>query len=267
LPVLRAPWDERRVAVAEAISYIGIDVLPNDKRALSLQAVPSLMTYFELIMAKCINRLSNRSSRRSPADFAAELKRLAEEVTVWIGILKLKTFVDLRELTENPDYQVQRQKSLANLTDDMIDVPIIGLINGFNKLPYCFTLQSCYGHFVYDGQENPRNLEPLPDKSVIAEVEYRIAYIVLCIENNPLGNRLFEILKKVPAIDPKNIQFCCAEWFWKKQVNSYALQVEPERFKRKDTAILDHKEALYIEMIRNDFFQRLYELVEKKIKY
>jgi len=40
----------------------------------------------------------------------------------------------------------------------MIDGPIIGLINGFNKLPYCFTLQSCYEHFVYKNlKEKIRN--------------------------------------------------------------------------------------------------------------
>jgi len=60
----------------------------------------------------------------------------------WPGIAKLQTFTELKELAENPHYQVQRQKSLGDLTDDMIDVPIIDLINGFNKLPYCFILQS-----------------------------------------------------------------------------------------------------------------------------
>jgi len=55
---------------------------------------------------------------------------------------------------ENPQYQDQRQKSLADLNNGMIDVPIIGLINDFNRLPFCFTLQSCYGHFVYNGQND-----------------------------------------------------------------------------------------------------------------
>jgi hypothetical protein len=41
-----------------------------------------------------------------------------------------------------------------------------------------------------------------------------------------------------------------------------ALQVEPDRFKRKDTALLDFKEALHIEKIRNTVFIRLYELLE-----
>ena len=140
----------------------------------------------------------------------------------------LETFTELKELAENPNYQVQRQKSLGDLNDDMIDMPIIDLINGFNKLPYCFTLQSCYGHFVYNDQKDSHNFEPMPIKAALRKVEYRIAYIAFCIENSLLGMELFETLKQITAIDPENIQFCCAEWFWKRQVNSYALQVEPQ---------------------------------------
>ncbi len=172
----------------------------------------------------------------------------------------METFTELKELVENPHYQEQRQKSLGDLANDMIDVPIIDLINGFNKLPYCFTLQSCYGHFVYNDQQDSHNFAPLPIKATIAKVEYRIAYIAFCMENSLSGIELFEILKQIPAIDPENIQFCCAEWFWKRQVNSYALQVEPDRFKHQDKAILDYKEALHIEKVRNEFFLRLYEL-------
>jgi hypothetical protein len=174
----------------------------------------------------------------------------------------LETFTELKELAVNQRYQVQREKILFDLTDDMIDMPIIDLINGFNKLPHCFTLQSCYGHFVYNGQKDSHNLEPLPVRDIITKVEYRIAYIAFCIENSLLGRELLESLEEITGIDPENIQFCCAEWFWKKQVNSYALQVEPERFKHKDTAILDFKEALYVEKIRNEFFIRLYEWLE-----
>jgi len=175
---------------------------------------------------------------------------------------KLETFAELKKLAENPHYQVQKQKSLSDLTDDMIDMPIIDLINGYNKLPYCFTLQSCYGYFVCNGQKDTHNLEPLPAKGSIDKIEYRIAYIAFCIENNHLGRTLFEDFKGITAIDPENVQFCCAEWFWKRQVNSYALQVEPDRFKHKDTAIVDFKEALHIEKIRNKFFIRLDELLE-----
>jgi hypothetical protein len=176
----------------------------------------------------------------------------------------LETFTELKELAENLHYRVQKQKTLCDFTDDMIDTPIIDLINGFNKLSYCFTLQSCYGHFVYNGQEDTHNLEPLPEKSTIDKVEYRIAYIAFCIENSHLGKELFWSFKEITAIDPKNVQFCCAEWFWKRQVNSYALQVEPDRFKRKDNAILDYKEALHIERIRIEFFARLAKLFKNR---
>ena len=174
----------------------------------------------------------------------------------------METYTELKEFEENPHYEVQKQKTLCALTDDMIDMPIMDLIKGFNKLPYCFTLQSCYGHFVYDGQRDIHNLEPLPVKRTVDKVEYRIAYIALCIENSLLGRNLFESFIGITAIDPEYVQFCCAEWFWKKQVNSYAMQVEPDRFKRKDTAVVDFKEALHIEKIRNEFFVRLYELTE-----
>jgi hypothetical protein len=94
-------------------------------------------------------------------------------------------------------------------------------------------------------------------------VEYKIAYIAFCIENSDLGKMLFDALKKIANIDPENIQFCGAEWFWERQVNSYALQVEPDRFKFADKAILDYREALKIEKIRNEFFVRLKELLQK----
>ena len=176
----------------------------------------------------------------------------------------METFTELKELVENPHYPVQRQKTLAGLTDDMIDMPIVDLINGFNRLPCCFTLQCCRGHFVRSGQKDSHNLDPLPATNTIGKVEYRIAYIAFCIENSPLGRELFAAFREIPAMDPENVQFCCAEWFWKRQVNSYALQVEPDRFKREDTAILEFREALHIEKIRNEFFARLYKLLENR---
>lgn len=174
----------------------------------------------------------------------------------------METLTELKELAENLYFRVQKQKTLYDLTDDMIDLPIIDLINGFNTLPYCFTLQSCYGHFVLNDQKENHNLAPLPVSGTIEKVVYRIAYIAFCIENIHLGRELFESFKQIVAIDPENIQFCCAEWFWERQVNSYALQVEPDRFNLKDTAMVDFKEALHIEKVRNEFFDRLYELIE-----
>jgi hypothetical protein len=174
----------------------------------------------------------------------------------------LETFTAPKALVNNPHYRDQRQKDLTSLNDVVIDEPISELINAFNKLPYCFTLQSCYGHFIYSGQSDPHNLEPLPLTDTIAEVEYRIAYIAFCIENSNLGRMFFDALREITDIDPENIQFCCAEWFWKRQINSYALQVEPDRFKFEDKVVLDYKEALKIEKVRNEFFVRIKELLK-----
>lgn len=176
----------------------------------------------------------------------------------------METFTEPKSLVENPHYRDQRQKSLASLSDGMIDEPIIELINAFNNLPYCFTLQSCYGHFVYSGQNDPQNLESLPLTDTISRVEYRIAYIAFCIENSDRGRKFLEVLKGIPEIDPENIQFGCAGWFWERQVNSYALQVEPDRFKSEDKAIVDYREALRLEKIRNEFFVQLRVILEKQ---
>lgn len=178
----------------------------------------------------------------------------------------METFTEPKGLVQNQRYNDQRQRTLAGLNEEMIDVPIVNLITTFNKLPYCFTLQSCYGHFLYKSQNNLKNLDSLPITNNIARVAYRIAYIVFCVENNASGIELLEVLKKMTAIDPENIQLCCAEWFWKQQVNSYALQAVPDRFKHKDRAILDYREALHIEKIRNEFFLQLQELLQKQIE-
>ena len=162
---------------------------------------------------------------------------------------------------ENPAYRAHRRHWLSVLTDDMIDAPLIDIINGFNQLPYCFTLQGCYGHFVYPEQQDSQNLEPLPVENSPAQVHYRIAYIAFCFENSVLGKGLLAALQETTALDPGNIQFCCPEWFWERQINSYALQVEPDRFKHKDSAMLAYKEALHIEKVRNELFFRLYELL------
>ena len=178
----------------------------------------------------------------------------------------METFTELKEFVNNPKYLVQRQQNLSTIADMVIDKPIIDTINSINKLPYCFTLQCCYGHFVRNNNKDIYNIEPLSTASVNGEVEYRIAYIALCIENNKFGKELFNILYDIPEIDPSNIQFGCAEWFWQNQVNSYVLQVEPNRHKHKDKVKLNFREAEKIEKVRNKFFIHLNKVLEIKNK-
>ena len=148
----------------------------------------------------------------------------------------METFTPLKDFVDNPHFEAQRKAALFRLDLNSIDAPIRGLVDAFSKRPCCYTLQSCRGHFVYVDRTDPHNLDPLPDEEIPSPIEYRIAYVALVIENSREGKKLFDDLSSLTAIDPGYIQFGCAGWFWKtkKRVNSYALQVEPERYKDKD---------------------------------
>jgi hypothetical protein len=176
--------------------------------------------------------------------------------------VEMETFTQPKTLTDNPHYPEQRHNCLASLDDASLDAPIAEIVTGFNALTHCFTLQSCFGHFLYNGQTDEHNLAPLPIAKPIHAIEYRIAYIALCIENSEAGRTLIEALNQVVDIDPQNIQFGSAEWFWRRQANSYVLQVEPDRFKYQDRATLEYEEAIVIEDVRNKFFARLDALLQ-----
>jgi hypothetical protein len=178
----------------------------------------------------------------------------------------LETFTELREFVVNPDFRHQKRKALHRIDWNEIDAPIIELIQDLNQLNTCFTLQCCYGHFVYDHQKDPNNLDPLPVSGIASGITYRIAYVALCIEDCPSGKVMFQDLKKIPDIDKDYIQFGSADWFWERQVNSYALQVEPGRFMNRDSAVVDYQEARHIEKVRTRFFVRLTELVQEKLR-
>ncbi len=175
----------------------------------------------------------------------------------------METFGAPRDLVVNHHYSEQRQKCLEGLSLEVIDAPIAGIVKGFNTLPHCFTMQSCYGHFIYGEQTSRYNLDPLPVELVDTEITYRIAYIAFCIEYSHSGIELLEKLKKITLIDSEYIQFGSADWFWENQVNSYVLQVEPIQYRHQDTALLSYKEALYTEKIRNAFFDKLNDLTRE----
>lgn len=178
----------------------------------------------------------------------------------------METYVGLKEFVDNPGYEAQRQKHLRELDTGIIDAPVVEIVRGFTQLPYCFTLQSCCGHFLHGGQTDPHNLERLPASGSTESVEYRLAYLALCIQNSPPGRTLYDDLEKVPAIDPDYVQFGCADWFWQMQVNSFVLQVEPERHMTKDTCFVGYQEALHVQEIRDRFLAAIGELVRGHLK-
>lgn len=178
----------------------------------------------------------------------------------------METFSEAKALVDNPLYDTQRQQCLEGFDIRTIDAPIADVVSELNKLPYCFTLQSCYGHFVHSRRTSPNNTAQLPVLATTERIQYRIAYIALCVENSKAGRAFLSALKQITAIDPNCIQFGSARWFWERQINSYALQIEPIRHMNKDCARVDYKEALYIEAVRNKFFAGLKDLLQRSGK-
>jgi hypothetical protein len=178
----------------------------------------------------------------------------------------LETYVAAKGLIRNPHFHNQRQKALIGLRQATIDEPIVGLISKFANLPYCFTLQSCFGHFLLDDQSDSHNVEPLPSLDQETDVQYRIAYIAVCVQDDTAGKMLLDDLRGLCLLDPQNMQYGCAKWFWERQINSYVVQVEPERHKTKDRCVISYQEALYLEGVRNRFFDKLNLLLKKRSK-
>jgi len=178
----------------------------------------------------------------------------------------METFTTLRGFIDDPGFKERRSRSSSRLDLGTIDEPVRDIIGGFAKIPYCFTLQSCYGHFLYPGQSDPHHVGPLPALSDDVEVEYRIAYIALCMEDGSSGRALFEDMGRTPVIDPDYIQFGCSPWFWERQPNSFALQVEPDRYKCSDTATVAYREALRIEATRGLFFAELRRILGRHLE-
>lgn len=141
-----------------------------------------------------------------------------------------------------------------------VDAPIRDIVSALGRLPQCFTLQCCYGHFVWEGEPDIHNLAVLPLKET-GPVRYRIAYLALCIERGERGTFLRDRLASVCDIDEAYVQFGSPDWFWQQFPNSYALQVEPVRFALQDEAGLDQSEALYVQSVRDKFYDRIRELL------
>lgn len=169
----------------------------------------------------------------------------------------METFTAAKPLVRDPNFSRQRRTALAGLEIAGIDPPLRGIITSFSRLPALFTLQSCWGHFLYPGCREPENTAPLPSTPPDGRIEYRIAYIAFCLQNSPAGRILYRDLSRIVQIDPDNIQFGSADWFWDKHVNSYVLQVEPLRACCRDRVEVTYPEARNLEKIKRDFFRRL----------
>jgi hypothetical protein len=168
----------------------------------------------------------------------------------------VETFTDPRDFVEHPGYAQDRHDALATLEPSAIDRPIADIVVGFTALPYCFTLQSCYGHFICAPEQDQHSLEPVPP-SHFGPIRYRIAYMAFCIENSCRGRAFRQALAAIPRIAPSHIQFGSADWFWERWNNSYALQVEPVAYRLQDEVMLEPAEAIRTQAARDVLFREL----------
>ena len=83
----------------------------------------------------------------------------------------METYVEAKSLIENPSFNKHRKMALGGLSFDVIDKPIVEIVKKITSISYCFTLQSCYGHFLYVGQNDPHNLEPVSLNAQDQDVE------------------------------------------------------------------------------------------------
>lgn len=175
----------------------------------------------------------------------------------------MQTYIPPKPIEDYPEFQSDRQRALSSLDTSLIDHPLISLINKLNTLPYLFTLQCCFGHFLSDENKEISEFDKfLPS----TKVTYRLAYIAFCIENSPSGkNFVTQINDTLPVVGPELVQFCSAHWFWDQWINSYALQVMPERFKDQDIAVIDFHEIVTIQQARDLVFEHLKILLEDSL--
>lgn len=173
----------------------------------------------------------------------------------------METFTDIKQFVKDPGFLHSRNEASKSFKISEIDPPIRELMQGLAQLEYCFTLQSCFGHFVYENQPDHTKTGPLPLSDKNIPVKYRIAYMAICIRDDRNGRKLFRDMKNLSAIDPDYVQFGCADWFWERRVNSYVIQVEPHRFKQFDTADIDYQEALHVEKVKQEMFNRFSQMV------
>lgn len=184
----------------------------------------------------------------------------------------METFTPAKPFTLHPGYLSDRENAHRELEEEMlrgsIDPPVLPMIRECMPIIHFFTVQCCFGHFVHDLEHDNGNLVP-PSQYMgkIETVRYRLAYLAICLQNNIRGRELYSDLKELATDNPDYIQFGSADWFWERMVNTYCIQLEPERLKNKDSGVITMEEALHLETLREDFFKRLAGIVQKHRTY
>jgi len=175
----------------------------------------------------------------------------------------MQTYMKARPVEDNDTFEAQRSDALAALDLSAMDEPMVSLVESLNRLPHCFTLQCCFGHFVAAGDTDTRTLAPPPPMGK-TPMEYRVAYVAICIRDDEHGRGLLDRIHELRDLDPKYIQVGSADWFWERQVNSYIIQVGPKRMRKHDAMTLDGKELRHVSHVRTQLWRRFAALVRRR---
>jgi hypothetical protein len=180
----------------------------------------------------------------------------------------METFTAARPFSPHPGYSIDRNNALLDLEVEIqrgsIDAPLLPLIQECRLIPHCFTLQCCFGHFVYDGEPDRENLIlPTSYRGTVENVLFRLAYLTVCLQDNPGGREMYADLEALTSLNPDYIQFGSADWFWEQMINTYCIQLEPDWMKTQDSGMISQKEALLIEKLRPIFFNQLAAIIRR----
>lgn len=174
----------------------------------------------------------------------------------------METFTKARPLVENPNFAGQREAALRALADADLDEPLKDLIADLNRRPCCFTLQCCWGHFLTPDEADEHTLAAPPARGK-AELDYKLAYVAFCVSDDDEGRALRDEIRGLVDAEPRFVQFGSADWFWERQVNSYAIQVAPRNRRKRDRMILDGKQARLLAHARTRMFREFAELLRR----
>lgn len=168
----------------------------------------------------------------------------------------METFGKPKPFVDNPEYERNRCVDLETLRSliatGKIDPPLVDLMTLYSRVSHCYTIQSCFGHFVHERESDEYTTARLaPYKGMISTVFYRIAYIAFVLEKSENGLVLCHDLRALALRNPGYIQFGSASWFWEQSVNTYQIQVALEREKDRDSFWVTFDEALHLENVRD----------------
>lgn len=183
----------------------------------------------------------------------------------------METFAGPKPFVDNPEFEKNRSVTLETLRNliatGKIDPPVVELLELFSRIPHCYTIQSCSGHFVHERQPDEYTTARLaPYRGIVHTIHYRLAYLAFVLEKSKNGSVLCRDLRTLALRNSVYIQFGSAGWFWEQSVNSYQIQVAPEREKYKDCFWVTYKEALLLEKARDLLIRELAAIAHNHIR-